>query len=161
MKNIDFKMVFQFLWVFVMAGAFILLARLLNPNGIPDEQSTSEGRFISEAITLLIVLALIFVAAYGLKGAWKKTKEYFKLPLVDKLEKLFIGLFILFNPIWAILSFMYCGVLGNITGDKCGVYSTLTPYLIYLALFLMVMASYFIVLKIKSKSQYESLPEAR
>ena len=37
MKNIDFKMVFQILWIFIVAGAFILLSRILNPNGIPDD----------------------------------------------------------------------------------------------------------------------------
>ena len=131
-----------------------MLARVLNPNGISDEPSEPGIGFIPEVIILLIILAFLFIAAYGLRGAWKKTKEYFKLPLVGKLEKLFIGLLILFNPFLAIPVFMLCVVTG-----KCGVYSAL--YLIYFALYLAVMASYYVVLKIKSKSQYESLPEAR
>jgi hypothetical protein len=37
MKKIDFKVVFQLLWIFFMAGGLIVLARILSPNGIPDD----------------------------------------------------------------------------------------------------------------------------
>lgn len=148
MKKIDTEAVSGFLWLIGSLTVLFILSRVFNPNGIPDEAPEPGIGFIPEVIILLIILAVIFIAAYGLRDALIKTKDYFKLPVTDKLEKLFIGLFILFNPLWAILGFMNCVVIN----DNCGVYSTLTPHVIYLAMFLFVMASYYLVLKIKRKS---------
>ena len=84
MKNIDFKAIFQIVWIFIMAGALILLARILSPNGIPDDNPIPllDRRF-GDVIGQIFVTLLIIAIAIGLV-VWENKRVHRCIYCKDK-----------------------------------------------------------------------------
>jgi len=83
MRNVDFKLILRLLWIFGFVAFLVVVARLLNPEGIQDEPSIDLWNmkvgdlFLTILGTALLfgIIILLYKMQYKIGDWWNKRKQ--------------------------------------------------------------------------------------